>query len=259
MLVEGTHFHKGENLKNIGRKAAAVSLSDIAAMGGIPLYITVSLGIPGFINFRSVQYFYKGLFAVLDHFNVKLIGGDTVRSPYIVVDTCVIGINKSGKILKRKGAKTGDFIFTTGYFGSSLSTGWHYNFLPRIKEVLFLKKNMHITSAIDASDGLYASLRTLGEESDVKMQIEAHKIPFRKQKKFFKSSLQSALFDGEDFEIVFTGNCRNFKLVSEKFKKLFNIPLNIIGKVYSGRGVKIIDSKGQNIYVKNKEFQHFKK
>ena len=256
MLVEGTHFLKSEKPQNIGRKAAAVSLSDMAAMGAIPLYMILSLGISRSINFTFVKNLFKGISSALAPFNVKLIGGDTVRSPHLVIDSVIIGTNRKGKVLKRNGAKPGEIIFTTGYFGHSFSTGWHYRFIPRIKEMQFLKQKISISSAIDASDGLYASLRILSQESKVSLHVDCSKVLLRKKCQTFKKSLETALFDGEDFELVFTGNCHDFEKIRSKFKNKFGVPLTIVGKVCPGKGLKFYDNN-KRLKIKNKEFQHF--
>ncbi|MBN1522739.1 MAG: thiamine-monophosphate kinase, partial [Candidatus Aureabacteria bacterium] len=231
----------------------------MAAMGGSPLYLVISLGLPRTTSFSSVKSFFRGVESAVNPFKVKLVGGDTVRSQRVVADTCVIGVVRAGGVLRRMGAKPGDLIFATGAFGYSFSTGWHYLFQPRIKEMEFLKKRMKITSAIDASDGLYASLRTLSRESRVFFRIDASKIRFRKKQRSFRASFEAALFDGEDFELVFTGRCWNFDRLSEQFQKSFQVPLSVIGRVEAGQGMRFIDKEGWNIHVRAREFQHFKK
>ncbi|MCK5708422.1 MAG: thiamine-monophosphate kinase [Candidatus Aureabacteria bacterium] len=256
MLVEGTHFKVKEKPKNIGRKSAAVSLSDIAAMGAKPLYMVVSLGIPQNYSFSSVKSIFNGMSSVLIPFKTKIIGGDTVRSPSIIIDSTIIG-TKCGNILKRKGACIGDLVFTTGFFGNSFTTGWHHSFKPRIREMQLLKRKIKITSSMDASDGLYASLRILSEESSVCFEIDTSSIRFRKRQNSFEKSLESALFDGEDFEMVFTGSCEKPEKIIKEFKKRFGIPLSIIGKVNKGKGLKFFDQNNKKIHVINREFKHF--
>ena len=257
MLIENTHFSSSEKPLNIGKKAAAVSLSDMAAMGAVPLYLLVSLGVPKNYSFLSVKKIYRGLDSLLRAFNVKLIGGDTVRSPHVVIDVTVIGINKKGSVLKRSGAKKDDLIFATGYYGRSYETGWHYRFIPRIKEMQFLKGKIRISSAIDASDGLYASLRILSMESKTAFKIDCSKIKIRKKGRSFMRSLEHAFFDGEDFEMVFTGKCSNIKKVSSDFKKKFGIPLAVIGSVHKGKDLHFFNGFGEKLTIKNKEYRHF--
>jgi thiamine-monophosphate kinase len=257
MLVEGTHFVRGEKPENIGRKAVSISLSDMAAMGAEPVCLLLSLGVPERYPIASVKRLFRGVASALKDFDTPLVGGDTVRSPGIVVDTVVIGANRRGKVLRRSGARPGDVILATGVFGSSLSTGWHCRFRPRIREMAFLKQRLDITSAIDASDGLHASLRILSQESGTRFRVDASRILFRRKRPTHAQSLRSALFDGEDFELVFTSRDRRIPQVRRQFQKKFKLPLSVLGKVESGRGLFFADASGRPVRPSGEEFRHF--
>ena len=122
-----------------------------------------------------------------------------------------------------------------------------------------MKKRIKITSCIDASDGLYASLRILSCESKAALHIDCSKIAFRKKGKTVKKTLESALFDGEDFELVFTGSCQHALKIQAEFKKRFHIPLTIIGQVKKGKGIRFYDNMKKPVTFINKEFRHFGK
>jgi len=257
MIIEGTHFFSDEKPENIGRKSACISLSDMAAMGAKPLYMLLSLGIPRHYSFEAAKRIFRGIESALRPFDVALVGGDTVRSPKIVLDSVILGVNETGKVLCRGGAQQGDVILATGYFGRSLETGWHCRFMPRVREMLFLKKKLKITSAIDASDGLHASLRILSEESGKKFCVDVSRIMCRGTSGRRDNALRHALFDGEDFELVFTAKPERISQVVDEFEKRFRIPLVAIGTVDSGRGLFFRDADGRPVRVAGKEFCHF--
>ncbi|MFQ5952861.1 MAG: thiamine-monophosphate kinase, partial [Candidatus Omnitrophota bacterium] len=115
MLVEGTHFDvKKSGYKRIGYKAVAVNISDIAAMGGLPRYVTVSLGAPPKIKESEIRSIYSGIFSICKDNGIKVIGGDTVRSSSLVIDVSIIGTVEKKRLARRSGAKPGDMVLVTG-------------------------------------------------------------------------------------------------------------------------------------------------
>ena len=199
MLVEGTHFMSTTAWRDVGRKALACSVSDIAAMGGEPRYAVVSLGLPGRQTVEDVRELYRGLQEVARDFGVSLIGGDTVVSERTVVNVAMTGQVEADRVVYRHGARPGDRLFVTGPLGRSLATGHHLRFTPRLKEARMLTERFHPTSMMDISDGLAADLRHILERSRVGAVIDLEKIPRREG-----ASIQEALSDGEDFELLFT-------------------------------------------------------
>ncbi len=257
MLVEGKHFLKSDNMYKVGKKCANVSISDIASMGGKPLYFLLSLGIPKGFSIKKVKRFFAGLKYALDRFDVSLVGGDIVGSSVFTADGFIVGVAEKGRVLKRGGAKLGDFVFATGCFGYSFETGWHFDFKPRVDEIDFLKRYIDISSCTDASDGLYASLRILSSESGVGMKVFADRVPQRRKERDFEKSMGHIFFDGEDFELVFTGRCRDFERVANIFYKKFGVPLSLIGEVIEGRGIKVF--YGDRAFpLKGSEYDHFR-
>ena len=164
MLVEGTHFTRNTPVELIGRKAIAVNISDIAAMGGIPDSAVVSIGLPPGTHLAFAQRLYTGMKKICRQFRVSIVGGDTVRSKTIVINVAMTGIVKKKNLLLRSGAKQGDAVFVTGTLGGSI-LGKHLKFTPRVHEAQTLLRRVRITSMIDLSDGLSTDLHHITKAS----------------------------------------------------------------------------------------------
>ncbi|VAX35611.1 Thiamine-monophosphate kinase [hydrothermal vent metagenome] len=232
MLIEGVHFTHQCPTSGVGHKALACSISDIAAMGGIPTSAVISLGVPKDLSLSYVRQLYRGVQKIARPFDVSIVGGDTVKSDKIIINVALMGEVAKKDVVYRSGAKVGDHIFVTGPLGRSLITGQHLKFIPRVKESQFLVKHLKPTSMIDISDGLVSDLGHILKASDVGAVIDKVSVPRRK-----KASLQEALCDGEDFELLFTLSSKNSKRC--EFYK--------IGEVVKGKGSNLL-SKG---------YQHF--
>jgi len=251
MLIEGVHFDlKKAGRGRVGRKALAVSLSDIAAMGGIPKYCLISMGVPPNAPLKIIDNFYVGLLKLAKEYSVELIGGDTNRSEKFIFDICVIGEVEKRYLVRRSGAKRGDGIYVTGRLGGSIKDK-QYDFTPRVKEARVLVKNFKVNAMIDISDGLSSDLRHITESSNVGAIIYESRIPVSKSCR----SVKEALTDGEDFELLFTmpGD------ISEKIlTKRLGIPVKIIGEIKNRReGVKIINKKGKKRDLRTLGYRHF--
>src|SRR3989338_7822718 len=179
MLMVGVHFTRTAPARAIGRKALACSISDIAAMGGLPRYAVVSLGVPGNLSWDFVRDLYKGMDTLARQFGVAIVGGDTIKSEKIVINVSLTGEVSKKDVVYRRGAREGDQIFVTGPFGKSLSTGRHLKFTPRVTEARYLIRHAKPTSMIDISDGLAADLGHILEESKVVAILEENEIPRR--------------------------------------------------------------------------------
>lgn len=222
MLMEGVHFpslyaRDGERKSNhkrkappraIGHKALACSISDITAMGGSPRYALVSLGVPGNLSWNFVRDLYKGMDTLARKFGVAIIGGDTIKSTELLINVALAGEVNKTDVVYRSGARPGDLIFVTGPLGKSLSTGWHLKFTPRVKESQYLARRVKPTAMIDISDGLAADLGHILEASKVGAVLDEKKIPRRAG-----ANVRQALYDGEDFELLFTVSRRKAALL----------------------------------------------
>ncbi len=249
MIVEGTHFKKNTNPEMIGHKALAVSLSDIAAMGGVAKYATISLGIPRDTGIKFIESFYKGLIKLARRFKVAIVGGDTVRSDKIVADTSVVGLVERKNLKLRSGARYKDLIFVTGALGGSLANR-HLTFLPRIKEARYLVNNFMINSMMDLSDGLSQDLVKLVTASNCGALIIKDKMPVSKDAK----NIDEALYMGEDFELLFTMPKKD----GLKLLKTGNGIFSCIGEIKKKEfGVKIQEKDGVIMPFRKKGFKHF--
>ncbi|MFC1631727.1 thiamine-phosphate kinase [Candidatus Omnitrophota bacterium] len=250
MLVEGVHFsQRAATFTQIGRKALAVNISDIAAMGGIPKYAVISLALPKRISVRRAENIFRGINTLADQFGINIVGGDTVRSNKIVISIAMIGEVKKRDLTLRSGAQIGDLIFVTGHLGGSRRLR-QFNFIPRIEEAQKLVKGFKPRAMIDLSDGLAADLKRIAKASQVGALIFAELIPLSRG-----CSLNSALFDGEDFELLFT---LSLDAARKFYRKKIKFPVSCIGKIVQRkRGLAIIDKKSKLRPLPDKSFKHF--
>jgi len=265
LVAEGTHFSIDQMDDYIlaGRKALAVNLSDIAAMGGIPRYATASLLIPKKDGLEIAKKVTQGLLELAEQFGVQLVGGDTCSwNGPVVVDVTVIGdCHASGQVLKRSGVQEGDFLFCTGDLGGSLS-GRHSRFLPRCREIKKLMDDYPLRCGTDISDGLVADLasllhRSTGTEredsfgaklygnsipiSESATQCAAPKIPGLESISI--PGLCNALYDGEDFELLFAvsedvAKKMVFDIQAKRFQP--GCRLSMIGKVVPESNISLL-------------------
>ena len=230
LLVEDIDFRLSwTRAEMIGHKALAVSLSDIAAMGGTPKWAMLSIGVPVSIwKGKFVDKFYEGWFGLARRHGVELVGGDVSRTPdTIVIDSIVGGVVPKGRAIMRSGARPGDSIFVTGALGGAagglelLESGVHYRKVrgrqrallarqllpePRIEAGKYLSRRNLATSMIDISDGLAADLHHICEASGAGAEIELDAIPVDETLAQFPLLKQRAfaLGGGEDLELLFT-------------------------------------------------------
>jgi len=200
MLVESVHFKKGEDLKKVGYKAVAVSVSDIAAMGGQPRFALVSVGLPRKDTARRAQALFAGLGQCARRYGVSIIGGDMNRSDRCVIDVFMMGEVEKKNLVLRSGAKDGDVILVSGPLGGSQASGRHLAFVPRVQEARFLVRHFRVHAMMDLSDGLSMDLSRLCEASRLGAVVSEEDIPRNPGVK----TIASALGDGEDYELIFT-------------------------------------------------------
>lgn len=247
MLLEDVHFKRAMPPAVIGYKALACSISDIAAMGGIPQYAIVSLGVPGTLKEDFVIKIYQGMKKLADKFRVRIVGGDTVKSGKIIINVALWGKVEKNKLVTRCGARKGDAIFVTGPLGRSYQTGYHARFMPRIKEARWLVQNCRPNSMIDISDGLSSDLGHILEESKVGADIYEKNIPRRNN-----AMIDEALNDGEDFELLFTVAATKESLLRKSPFKFYKI-----GEITKQKGLRLIKNNGKKLILTAKGYRHF--
>jgi thiamine-monophosphate kinase len=215
-FVENVHFDNSYfSSHDIGYKSTSASMSDIAAVGGRPKYILISLGMPeGDLDF--VNDFSMGVIDAVSKFEAQVIGGDTVQSDRIFVSVCVIG--ETERMIRRSGARIGDLVCTTGPTGRARAgylclkkgikdkvTEYHLRPTPKIEEGVILSR--FASSMIDISDGLVIDLSHILEESGVGARLENIPIDHELEKispLIGESTVEMSMYGGEDFELLFT-------------------------------------------------------
>lgn len=207
MLLEGSCFRLEEaGPRQVGRKAMAVNLSDLAAMAGRPVAAVVSVGLPRTGGRALAEELYLGLRDVADAFATAIVGGDTNtwNGPLVIAVTLLGEATPRGPVT-RAGAVPGDWLLVTGPLGGSL-LGKHLRFTPRVHEALQLHAQADLHAMIDISDGLAADVNHLCAESRCGAVLSAEAIPITAAAQGMndgRSPLDHALSDGEDFELVF--------------------------------------------------------
>ncbi len=267
VIVEGVDFllgKKGARPEAIGHKALAVNLSDIAAMGARPLAFIAAIGIPKNFSEKSVERVAKGMVDLAKKFKTKWVGGDITRSQKFFVSVAILGEQKPKKIVKRNGAKAGDFIYVTGDLGGSI-LGRQLNFMPRVPEGLYLAEKFRPSAMIDLSDGLIQDLGHILTSSKKGARLELAKIPIsqaarKKSKDNAQKALEYALTDGEDFELLFTLSRNAAKHLEKEWKSRFpDVRLTPIGVIDSHVGKIEWQKKGKRtkLWFHKKGFSHF--
>jgi len=207
LLIEGTHFLRATHTAaDVGWKALARGLSDIAAMGGTPRFCLLSLALGDWVDARWVDGFYRGLLRLAGRSGAALIGGDVARTARVTCDIVVVGTVARGKALRRDGARPGDAIYVSGALGGSAlgfatesGKAWvrHKRPEPRLALGRFLREQLGATATMDLSDGLSLDLRRMCAASGLRAEITKPPI-------FRGATLEQALHGGEDYELLFT-------------------------------------------------------
>lgn len=254
MSIEDVHFKRGEATPfQIGWKALSRNISDIAAMGGLPRHALVSIGIDPDLPASFLNGICKGLKNLADKFSINIVGGDMSRSKKLVIDVSLIGEVEKENLVLRSGAKAGDVILITSSIGGSIK-GKHLDFIPRLSEARRLVKGFKINSMIDISDGLVLDLWRILHASSVGARIYESTIPLSKE----AGPCEKAIYEGEDFELVFTMNANEARRF---FKTLFTemkTPVTLIGEITDKKyGYKLIDKNGKEKRLKAGGYLHF--
>ena len=251
-VVEGIHFLADADPKQVGHKALARVLSDIAANAGVPTAALVTIALPKGFDPDFVQKIYEGIRELAQREDVAIAGGETTTNPErILISISMIGTVEKEKCPLRSGAKVGDAIFVTGELGGSLS-GRHLHFEPRLAEARWLADHFRPNAMIDLSDGLATDLRHILHQSKVGAEVLAKAIPISRSAKqqareesSAKPPLLAALTDGEDFELLFTIASKHAVPLVDAWKAKFpKVKLSCIGKILKEPGLRIRDKEG---------------
>ena len=251
-VVEGIHFTAEAAPEQIGHKALGRCLSDIAAMAGTPLAALVTIALPKDFQPDFVERIYHGLNQLAQRYGTAIVGGETTTNPErLLLSIVVLGEVPRDKCILRSGAKGGDALFVSGELGGSLAEK-HLAFEPRLAEAQWLAAHFDIHAMIDLSDGLAGDLPHILQRSNAGAELMAQAIPISRAAKLQarahpseKTPLQSALSDGEDFELLFAAPSRQAVAILDGWKEQFpKVRLSCIGRVTREPGLKIRDKNG---------------
>jgi len=294
MLVDGVHFSdRTTSPEDVGWRATAANLSDLAAMGASPLGITVALGLPGDVAVSWVEQLYQGMTECLQQYDTAIVGGDVCRSPVITVAITAFGQVEPVHIIWRAAAQVGDAIVVTGVHGASRAglelllhpelgqnlsdvertalIQAHQRPIPRLDVLPILweildsqfpiqnPKSKIPIAGMDSSDGLADAVVQLCQISGVGAKIERNQIPIPGTLKNWVSpdqTLDWALYGGEDFELVL---CLPPDTAQALVQQLGN-GAAVVGAIADGSAVLLTDKTGKNpdqVLTLSQGFQHF--
>ena len=275
MLLEDVHFRRSwHDPFLLGRKSLAVSISDIAAMGGIPRWALLSLALPADLPLPFVDEFVRGFLALAAEYRVALIGGDTCSSRAgLTISVTIMGEQLPSRIIRRSGAQSDDDIWVTGTLGDAalalglLEKGGEVpagllprllDPVPRVSAALALADEGLATAMIDISDGVLADFGHIAELSSVGGRLSVADLPlstlFRGQNA--ASPYRLALSGGEDYELCFTARRADRENVVACMKKC-GIEATRIGIVTSSSGIAVVNSDGSPFNCQTEGFNHF--
>ncbi len=275
-MVENVHFQLDNTTwEDVGWRALASNLSDIAAMGGAPDYALVALALPGETEVEDVLALYRGMKLLADEFGVTIIGGDVVSAPQVVVSITVVGTSPTDSLLRRSAARPGDLVAVTGELGGSAgglavlsgaplpaedTASLKQAFLrprPRVAEGQQLVTS-GIRAAIDISDGLVADLTHICRLSQVGAQVDVDRLPLPDSLKqlFGKKARDMALAGGEDYELLFTAPADRIAAASAAL----SVPVTVIGVVRENAPghVELVDGLGRPYQIVSTGWEHFR-
>jgi len=224
-VVEKVHFSPNEKPGAVGWKAMMRTLSDFAAMSGLPQYALVTLIAPAEREAVWVTRLYRGLQRAADRFAVAIVGGETSStSGPLIVSVSAVGLVERARCVRRSGGRAEDILFVTGRLGGS-GRSRHLKFMPRLEEARWLTENFRIRAMMDLSDGLGADLPRLAKASGVGFALEEEALPRTRG-----CSITDAINDGEDYELLFALSPNDADVLGKKWRQKFpRLPLTRIG------------------------------
>lgn len=260
-LVEGVHFRLDTmSMHDVGWRAMASNISDLAAMGSRPVLATVALGIAAGREHAGIADLYRGMLAVASPNDCVIAGGDITRAPVLTISITAVGEVRPTHVKGRAGARPGDVIAVTGPLGASraglhladnLSSVLteelqnearhaHCRPVPRVREGWFLAASEHVHAIMDVSDGLSTDLARMCERSNCGAIVED--VPVAPSAAAMAAARGEdpqayALAGGEDYELLAAVNARAFGYLSARFQKRFGRPLFAVGRMREGSGI----------------------
>ena len=271
-LLEGRHFPKNYSPIAIAQRSVAVSVSDLAAMGAIPKWLTISISLPDF-EADWLGQFSEALHESLSHYQMSLVGGDTIKGP-LSITLNVMGIVEQGKALQRNTAQIGDDIYITGTVGGAANALYQMLAGELIDDDLrkcFDKPQARVGigrdlidvahACMDISDGVLLDLKRLLTASRMGAKIELTHIPLHPSLQVYKHDLQMNLMcGGDDYELLFTA-AKDQRAIVESLSQQYALPIKRVGEVTAEKELQCF-VKGkvvlpEQLGLKNLGYQHF--
>jgi thiamine-monophosphate kinase len=281
LLIEGVHFNLDwTSLFDLGYKTLAVNLSDIAAMGGTPAYVVISLGIPRRFRSTQIEDFYKGIRSLASEHKVAVVGGDTSVADCLIISACLMG-HAPYQPITRSGAEVTNDIYVTGTLGDS-ALGFellknkpagmrkdlasqlitrHHKPTPRVAVGSLLARERLATAMIDVSDGLLQDLGHIAEASGIGATVWEERLPISRAYHQLeeKHGRRYALTGGEDYELLFCAR-RSDRRRIEKLQGQTKVPIARIGTCVSAdEGILVLGRSGEPVSFPAGGHDHFKK
>lgn len=268
-MVENVHFYADMPSDEIGHRALATALSDLAAMGAKPWWCSLALTLPVFDE-AWLSGFSDGFHALAKQHNVQLIGGDTTKGP-LTITVQVAGLSSPADYLTRRGAQIGDLVCVTGCLGDAAGglQQWHDTAPDQYLRTRYTKPTPRCefgallaskaTAAIDISDGLLADVGHIAKGSRCGIQIDADRLPVSDAlvEHFGPDIAQRhAISGGDDYELCFCVSPSTLASV-KALASACDLPVSVIGQVTEGDGVSVV-SAGQVLTVERVGYNHFK-
>lgn len=282
MLIEDCHFILNKiSAFELGHKALAVNISDIAAMGGMPEHAYLSIGIPVNTDVEWLDEFFMGINSLAIKYNMHILGGDTTRTAQkLVINITVLGKAKLNNIKYRSAAKADDIICVTGILGDSagglqcilnnVPVNAYVKYLvnkhnvpyPHVMQGLWLAQHACVGAMMDVSDGPESDIQRIMKASGCGAIIDLNLLPISEQLQQLAvqqhwNAKEMALCGGEDYCLLFTINSNNFRELSELYKQQFGQAIYNIGTITNNTGVLTIIENGNEIQIKRHGYNHF--
>jgi len=273
IMAEDVHFTNTTTLKNIFLKLFTANVSDIASMGGIAKYALLGISIPHPPSNNSSKYSQDNIINSIEkasnYYNVKLIGGDTTSSKdRLFLSLTVIG-ERNKNLLKRDGAKDGDYLFLSRPTGLSrislekelaihnfdISANYHYEIKAETELGNILGNEDGVTSCIDISDGLGIDSRHISEESHMMVEIDKNLLPLPHLHNYDVNKVEYIISSGEEFALLFTVAPDKVTHIHNVVRQLLNRQIYHIGSIKKGSGVFLKDNN-HTTEISNKGYEH---
>lgn len=282
ILVEGVHFRREwSSAHDVGWKAMAINLSDIAAMGGLARYALVSLALPQELSLRWVEDLYRGMDEAGAAFGVTVVGGNLAKTTGpITVDVTVIGEVEEDLLLRRTGARAGDKLIVTGVLGASAARlaalqhgikmaggGSHDAYMrpqPRLHESRVVARSRWATAMIDLSDGLTTDLWRLCEANGLGARVDGAAVPVDGAARQIATNLGVDAFDlaisgGEDYELLMAVQPVHARALADRIRTEVGTVATLIGELTPLTQGRVIERNGHRVPLVPRGWDHFRR